>query len=177
MLECQKVKELLPLWIGQDLADTTAAGDVERHLKGCANCDQHRKGLQSSLDVLQGLSSGTLSTEGQHQSLWPKISDRIALVSPSQRSTGNSQRFSGWIPASVMMVAVAVMITVSLPSIQDELFDSQARTSRSDLFNSPNANLQIDVNQSIKNPGMQDGESVGTPVKLEHKRDKKEDKK
>ena len=169
MSDCQKVKELLPLWVGQDLTDGTASHDVERHLKECSDCDQHRKGLQSSLDVLQVLSSRSFTTERQHESLWPRIADRISVVSRSQQSTGRNNRFSGWIPASVMMVAVATMVTVSLPSIRDELFNAQARTNRDDLFDS---SLRMDVKQSIEKPGVRHGDPLGTPVKLELNRKK-----
>ena len=147
MSDCQKVKEVLPLWVGQDLADGTVSHDIEQHLKECSNCDQHRKALQSSLDVLQVLSSRTFSTERQHESLWPRIADRISVVSKSPHGTGRTNRFSGWIPASVMTVAVATMVTVSLPSIRDELFNAQARTNNGDLFDS---SLQMDVKHSIE---------------------------
>lgn len=173
MSDCQNVKDQLPLWIGQDLADRSAANNVERHLKDCPSCDLYRRDLQSSLDVLQGLSAETLSVEGRHKSLWPKISERISQVAPANSNPDRRNQVSRWIPASVMMVAVAVIFAVSLPAIRDEIMDPQA-SNTSDLFSSPDDALNKDVKQSIKNSTNQNGESLGMPVKLEHQTKKGE---
>jgi hypothetical protein len=128
MLDCRQVKPLLALWIGQDLPDDATANDVSRHLEKCPACNQRRNELQNSVDVLQNLSAQTLSVDSHRASIWPKLMTRIA----EWDKVGYRERFNGWIPATVMAVAVALMVAVSIPSLHEEFFGSQAQSTKSD---------------------------------------------
>ena len=161
-MDCRQVKKLLPLWVGQDLPDAATANDVSSHLERCCECEKRRIGLQNSLEVLQGSSAETLSIEPSRQSLWPKLATRIsAWESPQHRD-----RFNGWIPASVMALAVALMVAVSIPSMHDVFFGNETSTANSiDLYGTDSdfrldSELKLDhpLNSSHANPAR------GTPV-------------
>jgi hypothetical protein len=122
MMDCREAKRLLPLWIGQDLPDAASMSDVAKHLENCSSCDQHRQGLQTSLEALQFSTAEAFSCDGTRRSVWPRVISRISKWESNQRR----DRFNGWIPASVMAVAVALMVTVSIPSIQEEFFGDGA---------------------------------------------------
>lgn len=118
MIDCQQVKELLPLWVGQDLPDVSSAATVASHLQTCKSCEQQHQSLQSSLDVLQAASSKTLLREDLRPSMWPELSARITDWNARQ----SGRRLNDWLPASVMALAVALMVAVTLPSIIEEGF-------------------------------------------------------
>lgn len=148
MMDCREVKPLLPLWIGQDLPDTATASDVARHLENCPECNRHRLGLQSSIDVLQSLSAETLSDESVRGNLWPKLMTRIS----EWENRRQEHRFNGWIPASVMAVAVALMVAVSIPSLHEEFFGAQSEsTNGSELF-AISPELQFDGDANVDRP-------------------------
>ena len=133
MMDCQRVRQLLPLWIGRDLPDASSAAEVAVHLGNCTECERHRSGLQSSLDVLQASSSVTLSEQPGRSGLWPKLAVRIS----QWELTRPRDRFNGWIPASVMAMAVALMVAVSIPSIHQEFFgDGSKDWNSANLFES-----------------------------------------
>ena len=133
MIDCQQVRQLLPLWIGRDLPNAGSLVDVAIHLQHCPACDQQRESLQSSLDVLQSTSVEMFSRESSHTSVWPNLVSRIS----EWEGRRLRERFNGWIPASVMALAAALMIGVSLPSIHNEFFgDGSASLSSADLFQS-----------------------------------------
>ena len=132
MIECQQVKQMLPLWIGQDLPDVSSAADVARHLEGCQKCEQQRKSLQSSMEFLQGSSSETLPVESHRRSVWPQLALQISEWDDRQ----NRDRFNGRLPASVMALAVTLMLAVSIPSIIQEFFGDDGNTASVDRFNS-----------------------------------------
>jgi hypothetical protein len=120
MTDCRRVKQLLPLWVGQDLPDTASAADVASHLKRCPSCEQRQRSLQASLDLLH--SSKSWPSEPKRPNLWPKLVSRISEWDDQNRH----ERFNGWIPASVMALAVALMVAVSIPSIHEVLFDDDS---------------------------------------------------
>ncbi|MEI8017967.1 MAG: hypothetical protein WCH39_07180 [Schlesneria sp.] len=129
MTDCRRVKQLLPLWVGQDLPDSASAADVASHLERCPACERHQKSLQASLETLH--SSKSWPSEPSGPSVWPKLASRISEWDDKNRH----ERFNGWIPASVMALAVALMVAVSIPSIHEALFDDQASSAEVvDLF-------------------------------------------
>ena len=130
MIDCRQVRQLLPLWVGQDLPDVCSSKEVANHLEECRDCDRQRKSLQSSLEFLQGSSSETLSVEAHRHSVWPQLSVRIA----DWESHQNRDRFNGWLPATVMALAVALMLAVSIPSILQEIFKGNPNENFADLF-------------------------------------------
>ena len=133
MIDCRRVKQLLPLWVGQDLPDAASIVDVASHLKQCPDCERQRRGLQASLEILQGSSSQTLAFDSGRPSVWPSLVSRISEWEISHRR----ERFNGWIPASVMALAVILMIAVSIPSIHDEFFGGgSSDRNMADLFGS-----------------------------------------
>ena len=168
MMDCRQVKQLLPLWIGQDLPDAATANDVARHVEQCHECEQRRVGLQASLEVLQSASAGTLNTELARHSVWPKLVTRISEWDQFRHRA----RFNGWIPASVMAMAVALMIAVSLPSIRDEFFDGDVNTANVDNLFVPTSQLQVspefDPSHTTQPEAGKNGTAKGTPVKFRH---------
>lgn len=132
MMDCREVRQLLPLWVGQDLPDATRTAAVAEHLKTCAVCQQQRTGLQNSLDQLQSSVVEPMSSGLVHRSVWPELSARIT----TWRQTSPRERFNGWIPATVMSLAVALMVAVSIPSLQREFFGTDSNASFADLFDS-----------------------------------------
>jgi len=167
MMDCREAKTLLPLWIGQDLPDATRMSEVATHVEHCSSCTQYRNGLQSSLETLQCLTSATFSTEVSRRSLWPNLVSRISDWEQNHRR----ERFNGWIPASVMALAVALMVAVSIPSIRDEFFgDGENLASTVDLFGQ---HSEIRFDEGL--PPTQDstqglpsqGQAYGTAVKFQ----------
>ena len=120
MMDCRRVMQLLPLWVGQDLPDSASAADVTSHLEHCPACEGYQKSLQSSLELLH--SSKSWPVEPSRRSLWPQLASRIS----DWDNHHHRDRFNGWIPASVMALAVALMVAVSIPSIHQSLFDDEA---------------------------------------------------
>ena len=120
MTDCRRVKQLLPLWVGQDLPDSASASDVASHLERCPACERHQKSLQASLELLH--SSKSWPVESRRPSVWPQLMTRIS----EWDNHHGRERFNGWIPASVMSLAVALMVAVSIPSIHQAFFDDDA---------------------------------------------------
>ena len=161
MMDCRRVRQLLPLWVGQDLPDAISTADVAIHLTRCPDCEQHRKSLQNSLEILQGSSSETLAVESGRPSVWPPLVSRISEWEISRRR----ERFNGWIPASVMALAVLLMIAVSIPSIQYEFFGDGANDLNRNyvLFGSEPQFDSIRPSDKAKPPERSFYHSVGYP--------------
>lgn len=164
MMDCRRVKQLLPLWIGQDLPDAVMADSVAKHIQQCRECEQRRVELQGSLDVLQGSSAETLTAGSIGRSLWPDLVSRISDWENHRRR----ERFNGWIPASVMALAAALMIAVSLPSVRDAFFDDSADSMKTvDLFGTHsefNLDKVSDSNQPSKTATSPGRPPLGIPV-------------
>ena len=147
MTDCRRVKQLLPLWVGQDLPDSASAADVTSHLERCPACERHRKSLQASMELLH--SSKSWPAESCRPSVWPQLVSRLSEWDHQNRH----ERFNGWIPASVMALAAALMVAVSIPSIHETLFDDQASSADAvDLFASVR-DLKFVPDQDEANPG------------------------
>lgn len=136
-MNCRQVIRLLPLWIGRDLPDASEAEALRMHLAQCQDCSLQQRRLQASLDALQSISTTSLSCEsGQTRpSLWPRLAMVLKDV-PRRRD-----RFNGWIPATAMALAAALMVGVSLVQIRREMGDAIQATWNQRLPTSTNRNL------------------------------------
>lgn len=149
-MDCQEVKPLLPLWIGQDLPDAVTARDVAGHLENCPGCSRYRNELQASLEVLQSLSAETLLDESIGNPLLPRLMTRISDWEQRCRQ----HRFNGWIPASVMAVAVALMVAVSIPSLHEEFFGTQAQPANGSELFAISPKLEFDGDPFVDRPSI-----------------------
>jgi len=117
-MNCERARQLLPLWVGRDLSD---AGDVELlrgHVATCPRCHVQQRRLLESLDVLQSASTAAMEFEPRSDSrpsLWP----RVAASLPDRPHARD--RFNGWLPAIAMTLAATLMMAVSISSVQREL--------------------------------------------------------
>lgn len=118
MIDCRRAKEMLPLWVGQDLPDAVSNADVARHLEHCPDCERQLRSLQASLDILQSCSSESCLVERRRPSLWPELVGKISGWENAHRR----DRFNGWVPAAVMSLAVMMMVAVSIPSFHQVFF-------------------------------------------------------
>jgi len=125
MMDCRRAKEMLPLWVGQDLPDAASHAEVASHLEQCPDCGQQFVSLQSSLDVLQSCSSKSYEVESRRPSLWPELITQISSWEKAHRR----DRFNGWVPALVMSLAVGLMVAVSIPSIHHVFFGDEVADS------------------------------------------------
>lgn len=105
-MNCKQARGKLALMIGNDL-DVSAVGNVQKHLSQCADCRQHLQQLTSCLEVLQVPAAGVFPAEGE--SLWPRISVRLASPSAGQRP----HRLSGWAPTLAVAASCAAMFWVA----------------------------------------------------------------
>jgi hypothetical protein len=164
MMDCRQVAQLLPLWVGQDLPDAASSTDVARHLQSCPDCELRSRELQSSLDVLQASSVEAFPAASGRPGMVPRLMTRLSDWDRQQRR----ERFNGWIPAGVMSLAVALMVAVSLPSIQREFFGgSYTDWNTTNLFESEPA-FTIDSIQGDNRPPRRP--PFGTAVKFPSER-------
>jgi hypothetical protein len=105
-MNCKQAKEKLALLIGNDL-DASAVGEIQKHLGQCAGCREHLQRLSSCLEVLQVPVAGAFHAEGE--SLWPRISVRLASPSAGQKP----HRLSGWAPTLAVAAACTAMFWVA----------------------------------------------------------------
>jgi hypothetical protein len=105
-MNCKQAKERLALLIGNDL-DASAVGEIQKHLGQCAGCREHLQRLSSCLEVLQVPVAGAFHADGE--SLWPRISVRLASPSAGQRP----HRLSGWAPSLAVAAACTAMFWVA----------------------------------------------------------------
>ena len=147
MMDCRRAKEMLPLWVGQDLPDAVSHAEVASHLEQCPDCGQQLRSLQSSLDILQSCSSKSYEVESRRPSLWPELITQISSWEKAHRR----DRFNGWVPALVMSLAVGLMVAVSIPSIHQVFFgDEVADSNNTNYFeNDPYFALMRDPEGTI----------------------------
>src|SRR5580700_7875268 len=105
-MNCKQAKEKLALLIGNDL-DASAVGEIQKHLGQCAGCREHLQQLSSCLEVLQVPAAGAFRADGE--SLWPRISVRLASPSAGQKP----HRLSGWAPTLAVAAACTAMFWVA----------------------------------------------------------------
>jgi hypothetical protein len=104
-MNCKQAKTQAALLIGNDL-DPTALQDVRNHLGQCVGCRQHFERLSSCLEVLQ---APPRSWTSEHESLWPKLSARLASPNAGQKP----HRLSGWAPTLAVAAACTAMFWVA----------------------------------------------------------------
>jgi hypothetical protein len=105
-MNCKQAKEKLALLIGNDL-DASEIGEVQKHLGQCTGCREHLQRLSSCLEVLQVPAAGAFRAD--EESLWPRISVRLASPSAGQKP----HRLSGWGPTLAVAAACAAMFWVA----------------------------------------------------------------
>ncbi len=105
-MNCKQARGKLALLIGNDL-DVSAMSEVQKHVSQCAGCRGHLQQLSSCLEVLQVPAAGTFSGDGE--SLWPRISARLASPTAGQKP----HRLSGWAPSLAVAAACTAMFWVA----------------------------------------------------------------
>jgi hypothetical protein len=105
-MNCKQAKGKLALLIGNDL-DASAVSEIQKHLGQCAGCREHLQRLSSCLEVLQVPAAGAFRADGE--SLWPRISVRLASSSAGQKP----HRLSGWAPTLAVAAACTAMFWVA----------------------------------------------------------------
>jgi hypothetical protein len=103
-MNCKQAKTQVALMIGNDL-EPRALEDVRTHLGQCVGCRQHFEQLSSALEVLQ---APPRSWNPEHESLWPKLSTRLASSTAGQKP----HRLSGWAPTLAVAAACLAMFWV-----------------------------------------------------------------
>ena len=115
-MNCEQSRRFLPLWVGNDLSDTTEVEALRVHVAACPKCREQQRRLQLSLDALQTISTSAMEIETRTRpSLWPLVAAALPEW-PRGRD-----RFNGWIPAAAMALAALLMVAVSISSVQREL--------------------------------------------------------
>jgi hypothetical protein len=104
-MKCKDAKTQAALMIGNDL-EPTALTEVRKHLGQCAGCRQHFERLSSCLEVLQ---APPRSWNAEGESLWPKLSTRLASPNAGQKP----HRLSGWAPTLAVAAACTAMFWVA----------------------------------------------------------------
>src|SRR5580658_7278017 len=105
-MNCKQAQGKLALLIGSDL-DVSAIAEVQKHVSQCAGCRERLQQLSSCLEVLQVPAAGTFLGDGE--SLWPRISVRLASPMAGQKP----HRLSGWAPTLAVAAACAAMFWVA----------------------------------------------------------------
>ena len=104
-MNCKQAKTQVALLIGNDL-EPTALQEVRNHLGQCAGCRQHFERLSSCLEVLQ---APPRAWNSEDESLWPKLSARLASANAGQKP----HRLSGWAPTLAVAAACTAMFWVA----------------------------------------------------------------
>jgi hypothetical protein len=107
-MNCKQAKSQVALLIGNDL-EPAALADVRSHLGQCVSCRQHFEKLSSCLEVLQTPPRGD---NPEDESLWPKLSVRLASPNAGQKP----HRLNGWAPTLAVAAACTVMLWVASKS-------------------------------------------------------------
>jgi hypothetical protein len=103
-MNCKHAKTQLALMIGNDLEPRTLE-EVRTHLGQCVGCRKHFQQLSSALEVLQ---APPRSWNLEHESLWPKLSTRLASSTAGQKP----HRLTGWAPTLAVAAACLAMFWV-----------------------------------------------------------------
>jgi hypothetical protein len=104
-MNCKQAKTQVALLIGNDL-EPAALAEVRNHLGQCVDCRQHFDRLSSCLEVLQ---APPRTDNVPEESLWPKLSARLASPNAGQKP----HRLSGWAPTLAVAAACTAMFWVA----------------------------------------------------------------
>lgn len=129
-MPCAYTHEQLYLYLDRELAPEEAQA-VERHLQGCASCQQavaaHRR--------LQTMLRAALEEEDMPVQLWPAIQQRLAQEGvPIRPETRRSTRWRAWIGTGAMAALLLLAwigrswFAAPLPAVVQEMVDSHIRT-------------------------------------------------
>jgi hypothetical protein len=105
-MKCKEAKTQAALLIGNDV-EPAALEAVRKHLGECVGCREHLERLSNCLEVLQ---TPPRSWNADDESLWPKLSARLASPNAGQKP----HRLNGWAPTLVVAAACAAMFWVAL---------------------------------------------------------------
>ena len=98
-MKCKEAKTQAALLIGNDV-EPAALEAVRKHLGECVGCREHFERLSNCLEVLQ---TPPRSWNADDESLWPRLSARLASPNAGQKP----HRLNGWAPT----LAVAAVCT------------------------------------------------------------------
>jgi hypothetical protein len=104
-MKCKEAKTQAALLIGNDV-EPTALEAVRKHLGDCVGCRQHFERLSSCLEVLQ---APPRSWNADDESLWPKLSVRLASPNAGQKP----HRLNGWASTLAVAAACTAMVWVA----------------------------------------------------------------
>lgn len=124
-MNCEQASQLLLLWIGRDLPDPIQEESLRIHVAACPACRSRQLRLQASMDALQSVAASAFDVDvksSPQSSLWP----RVAAALPDWPRGRN--KFNGWVPAGVMLLAASLMVAVSILTVQNELGSPPALT-------------------------------------------------
>ena len=106
-MNCKQAKSQVALLIGNDLGSDRVAGRTQPPRPTRVGCQQHFERLSSCLEVLAG--SSPRSWNSEQESLWPKLSVRLASPNAGQKP----HRLSGWAPTLAVAAACTAMFWVA----------------------------------------------------------------
>jgi mycothiol system anti-sigma-R factor len=129
-MPCEYAQEQLYLYLDGELAPQEAHA-VERHLQGCASCQQavvvHRR--------LKAMLRAACEEEDMPPQLWPAIQQRLAQeVLPVSPETRRSTRWRVGLGGGVLATLILLVwlgqhwLTAPLPAVVQEMVDSHIRT-------------------------------------------------
>lgn len=158
-MKCRQARQLLPLWVGNDLPDASDAQALRAHVQQCPECAAIHRQLVESREVLQCVSTVVLASESRESrpSLWPQLA-LILNERPRQRD-----HFNGWIPAVAIALAATVMVSVSVLQVQREFGQPvPSATAHRNLFQSDSRFTSRSRNGDLPIRGL-----VGQPAREE----------
>lgn len=129
-MPCEYAQEQLYVYLDGELTPEEAQA-VERHLQGCASCQQavaaHRR--------LQAVLRAALEEEDMPTQLWPAIQQRLAReVAPVHPEARRSKRWRVWLGGGAIAALLLLAwlgqhwFVAPLPAVVQEMVDSHIRT-------------------------------------------------
>jgi anti-sigma factor RsiW len=129
-MPCEYAQEQLYLYLDRELAPEEAHA-VERHLQGCASCQQAVAAHRS----LQAMLRAALEEEDMPAQLWPAIRQRLAQEGAALcPETHRSTRWRAWVGAGAIAALLLLAwigrswFVAPLPDVVQEMVDSHIRT-------------------------------------------------
>lgn len=111
--ECRRVRRLIALDVGQDLAGPEGEG-VRQHVSGCAHCQTHWERVRAGHQALEEVRTRTAGENASHPSLWPDLRERLLarqqVLLPRPRVR---QPVNGWLPIGALAAACIAVLVVT----------------------------------------------------------------